>query len=455
VPLDLPYVGTYPHNVEIFTVGLRALLPDDRLVDVAQIPLGILGAMAVAGIARTYGAERHHAIAAGCAWLVVPAVFLQLPSNYVDLGGASFFLVAFYFLFVPSTARTLVMAGLGLGLFLGAKPSAPVATVVLGAILVVRGLRAKLPLATGIALVLVLFFGAESFVVNLLRHGNPGWPVRVDVGPLHLPGTVRLESVIFDSSPELSPSRGPFWWRLLESWTALDKPPIFDMRIGGYGLLFLVSLPFAAATLLRARSVALAFAVLAVFLNPCPTWARFVLPFPGIALALAMPHLGRLQPRARSIVLGAAAVVALLQIRYAWPGLAETPPIRNYPYHGPPLSAYAHMTDAERERAVGAAGDPTSFIEARTHVGKDETYAFEADAELIGLTWERDLRYRVIFVPDDFPADRVGAFLEQERVRVFMAAPNFPMGKWALANPDRVTKLASCNFAPCSIYERH
>src|SRR5690606_30784175 len=42
LPVDVPYLSTYPRNVELLFVALRASLPSDRLVDVGQIPLGLL-----------------------------------------------------------------------------------------------------------------------------------------------------------------------------------------------------------------------------------------------------------------------------------------------------------------------------------------------------------------------------------------------------------------------------
>ena len=40
VPVDVPYLSTYPHVVEQFFVAWRALLPDDRLVELAHLPFG-------------------------------------------------------------------------------------------------------------------------------------------------------------------------------------------------------------------------------------------------------------------------------------------------------------------------------------------------------------------------------------------------------------------------------
>ena len=81
LPSDMPYLSTYPHIVEYLFIAWRAMLPDDRLVDLAGVLLGSLGALAVATIARGQGARTAHAVAAGAAWLTLPAVFLQLPTK--------------------------------------------------------------------------------------------------------------------------------------------------------------------------------------------------------------------------------------------------------------------------------------------------------------------------------------------------------------------------------------
>ncbi|MGH7269258.1 MAG: hypothetical protein ACREJ3_02410, partial [Polyangiaceae bacterium] len=107
VPADMQYVSTYPHNIEMFMIALRAMLPDDRLVDAIQIPLALLGAATVGGIARRLDAPPAEALAGAAAWLVVPAVFLQMPTDYVDIGSATFLLLAIYFvLSAPGAIRS-------------------------------------------------------------------------------------------------------------------------------------------------------------------------------------------------------------------------------------------------------------------------------------------------------------------------------------------------------------
>lgn len=80
------------------------------------------------------GATPALAALAGAAWLTLPSVFLQLPTDSVDLG----------------TAATLLGAAF-----------------------------------------LTLVFGAQMYVEMWLRHGNPVWPVVVKLGPLTLPGGVQ------------------------------------------------------------------------------------------------------------------------------------------------------------------------------------------------------------------------------------------------------------------------
>ncbi|HEX7667615.1 MAG TPA: hypothetical protein VF407_23970, partial [Polyangiaceae bacterium] len=139
VPEGIPYISTYPHDIELFMIALRAMLPDDRLIDLAQVPFAIFGAIGTAGIARKAGAKAETAIGAGAAWIVLPAVFLQMPTNYVDVGCASLLLAAFYFLLPQrdpaldlTTQRTsFVLGAIALGLYLGSKPNAPsISTVV-------------------------------------------------------------------------------------------------------------------------------------------------------------------------------------------------------------------------------------------------------------------------------------------------------------------------------------
>ena len=363
VPSDMPYVSTYPHNVEMLMIALRAMLPDDRLVDLAQVPFGLLGGAATAGIARRVGASRPVALASGAAWILAPAVFLQLPTDYVDVACASFLLTAIYFVLTASQSwparadharRALVLSGLALGLYLGTKPNAPLSASVVAALILALGVRSRERAAALAALALVAV-GSETFVANALRYGNPVWPVRVHVGPYTLPGTENIQYLL-DSGAMAPHLHGSLLSRIVRSWTSLTSPPVFDMRIGGFGAIVLAAIPAAVVTLVRRKDAVACGAVVATVLSPDSSVARYVMAFPAIVLALASPRVTVVPHRWRPWLGAIAGAVGFAQIVYAWPGLTG---------EGPPLWAYAGMTELERSEAVGANGPPTPFMNVR------------------------------------------------------------------------------------------
>ncbi len=229
VPDDMPYVSTYPHNVETLMIALRAMLPDDRLVDLAQIPFALMGATATAGIARRCGASRAPALAAGAAWVVVPAVFLQMPTDYVDVASSAFFLAAVYFVVAAARAtpgamrRSLVLGGLALGLYLGTKPNAPLSAAVVAVLLLWVGVRGRERAAALVGLLLVAL-GGEAFLFNAVRYGNPVWPVQVQIGPILLLGKTSMQHLL-DSGAAAPRLHGSLLSRVVRSWTSLRSPP--------------------------------------------------------------------------------------------------------------------------------------------------------------------------------------------------------------------------------------
>jgi len=450
VPGDMPYVSTYPHNVEMLMIALRAMLPDDRLVDLAQIPAGAMGAVAIAGIARRCGASRAPSLAAGSAWIVAPAVFLQLPTNYVDVASAAFLLTAIYFVLAArgassaSARRSLVLAGLSLYLYIGSKPNAPLSGAVVAALLLWVGARAREWGAVALGLLLAIL-GGEPFVLNALRYGNPVWPVEVHIGPIFLHGKTTMQHLL-ESGAAAPHLHGSVLSRVVRSWTSLTSPPVFDMRIGGFGALTLAAAPAALWTLLRRKDVVAWGALVATAMSPDPAVARYVLALPALLLAFAAPRAAVVPPRWRPWIGALAGGLAVVQVAYAWPGLTG---------EGPPLAAYARMDDAERARAVGADGPPTPFMEARTRVGDGETFAFDQSLELPYLAWESDLRYRAIWIPDTLQTSKsVSDFLESANVRVVAVDDDSPTGQWLTQNNERYLKLFHCKSDPCSVFAR-
>ncbi|WP_319431935.1 hypothetical protein [Mycobacterium sp. RTGN5] len=444
IPADVPYLSSYPHIVENVFIAWRALLPDDRLVELAHLMFGLLGALAIATIARHSGARTAHAVAAGAAWLTLPAVFLQLPSNYTDVASAALLLTAIAFVLTPMRRPQLLLAGAAVGLFLGSKPNALVAGVLLLVVLTVRAHRAGRRGAIAPAWLAALLLGAPTYALNIARHHNPVWPVRIDVGALHLPGSKAMSALLESgaSAPHLD---GSLLSRVLRSWTTIVPPlPVFDMRIGGLGLVFLVALPFALVRAVRTRSPAVWLCSAAALATPDPAVARYVLGFAGLVLAFAVPALDRLDRRWRKAVFTVVALAAAHGLWVAYPGLTG---------EGPPLSAYVHMTPEQRRTAVGAAGPPGDVVATIDHLPPGAVTAFDRTMDLPYLAWPADLSHRAIRIPDDVTPVQARVLLADPDIAVLMVGDSSVTGR--IARTDvRFRPVFGCGPEPCTVYLR-
>lgn len=446
LPVDIPYLSTYPRNVELLFVALRATLPDDRLIDFGQIPLGLIGAATTVGIARELGARHGNALCAGFLWLSLPAVFLQLPSNYIDLGTAAFFLLASYFLLLAPSKPVLICAGLAIGLFLGSKPSAPPAAALLAAFLLFRGFQARLLPFAALAVLLAGGIGLEAYLTQLIRHGNPVWPAVVSLGPITLPGTISVEELL-SSGASAEKVYGSSLSRVFQSWTSLNATPLFDMRKGGLGVAFLLSfIPAVYFAGSRKHWSLIALAAISL-VTPDPAVARYILPFPALLLAAAFAVLSSLpdRPKERWLTHGSAAAIALWAVFYAMPGLTG---------EGPPLGRYAKMSWSERERAVGANGRPSDFVAARQELKPGEVAVYDKAFFLPYLMWRSDLKNRVIRIPDNATVNSATSLLLNEDVRL-IAAGNDEVARRAIsANPQSFSQLFPCRES-CAAYWHH
>ena len=445
IPDDVAYLSTYPHIVEYAFIAWRALLPDDRLVELAHVPFGLLGALAIATIARRQGARADHAVAAGAAWLTLPAVFLQLPTNYTDVASAALLLTAAAFVLGPMDRTRILLAGVAIGLFLGSKPQAPIATVLILLVLAVRAYRAGFRAVIPVAAIVALVLGAESYVVNLVRHGNPVWPVRLSLGPINLPGRYGMSDLL-QSGAAAPRTHGNVFERVAESWLTVVPPhPVFDMRIGGLGLLFLVALPIAVIRAVRARSPAIAVVAVATLATPDPAVARYILAFAGLVLALAVPAVGGLRRGTRFAVFGLAALAAAHNLVVAYPGLSGD---------GPPLTAYVGMTSAQRQRAVGADGPPNAYLDAIAEVRPGEVTVFDRWADLPYLAWPFDLSSAVARIPDDVTVEQAERIVEAPNVRMLIVGDDTVAGSVVRRNPQRFVPQFHCKSSPCTVYLR-
>jgi hypothetical protein len=445
LPRDVPYLSTYPRNVELLFTALRATLPDDRLVDCAQIPFGIIGALSTAGIARVLGARRVDASCAGALWLLLPAVFLQLPSNYIDVATASFFLLAAFFLIVDTNRRTLLCAGLATGLFLGTKPSAPPAALLLALALLFRARGARQLRVGFLAVGLAGALGLEAYVTELVRHGNPVWPATVALGPFELPGTISMKELL-SSGAGAQRVVGSLPVRVWKSWSSLDAMPLFDMRKGGLGVAFWASIPLALYSAYRQpRRWPLVFLAIAL-VTPDPAVVRYVLPFPALLLALAFAALARVEEARGQLITAAVRLVAaglgIQSLVYAAPGLHG---------EGPPLLEYAKLSWSERAVAVGANGPPRAFVAARERLRAGDVAVYDRALWLPYLMWRSDLQNRVVRIPEQSSSEALRRILTAPRVRLIAAGADQPTLPVVREMPNLFEPLFECR-EPCVVF---
>ncbi|MDY6998574.1 MAG: hypothetical protein SW019_18405 [Actinomycetota bacterium] len=449
VPADVPYLSTYPKVVENVFIAWRAMLPDDTLVDLGQLPFGLLGTLAIAVIACRLGARSDAALAAGAVWLTLPAVFLQLPTNYVDVAASALGLCAIAFLLGPAERSRLLFAAAALGLFLGSKPTAPIAVVLLFCALIVIAVRGRLVGLVPVAGLLVLALGAESYLRNTVRQGNPVWPVQLDLGPIHLPGEFAVADLL--AAGAAAPrTHGNLAERVLGSWSVIwPQVPAFDMRVGGLGVLVLLAIPVAAVGLARRlrgwAAVVMVLIVVATLATPEPAVARFVLAFAGLVLAAAVAATELLRTRTwlHVAVFWLVAAGAVQNLVAAYPGLHG---------EGPPLRAYPEMTDAERRRGVGAAGPPGPFIDAVQTMRRGEIALYDGSVELPYRVWPYDLATAAGRIPDDAGVDDVERLIRTEDVGLLVVGADSVAEQAVRQDAHGFTKLFDCPVTACAVY---
>ncbi len=445
LPRDVPYLSTYPRNVELLFAVLRVMLPDDRLLDLGQLPFGVAGAAATVGVARELGAGRPEAVVAGAAWLLIPAVFLQLPSNYIDVASATFFILAAFFVLQPATPISMLCAGLATGLFLGSKPSAPPAAALLCSLIVVRGMKAKHVRSTVLAVVACGALGLEAYATELVRHGNPVWPAIVDIGPLHFNGTTSVQELL-SSGAGTEKVFGSLPVRIYNSWSNFRSSPAFDMRVGGLGGLFWLAFPGAILLLGRASSQRLPYAALLsiVLVTPDPAVVRYILAFPALVLAGAAATLSVVPKTWRVLARLLVALTGAHSLKYSVPGLTG---------EGPALLDYATLSWTERAVAVGANGRPTNFVTLRNRLAPGEIAIYDRSLWLQYLMWRSDSSNRVIRIPDGASIGATKSLLEQPRVRVIVAGTDQAAAAAIAQEPDRFTFSFACPES-CRAYFR-
>jgi hypothetical protein len=348
------YQSSFPANMELLFAWVALLLHSDVWIGAVQVPVAVMGAAAVVGLARLAQVGRAAALAAGALFVLSPIVLTQASSNYVDLGVAAFFLVGIYFIlrsFPPAAWGSaeadgqralagggwswsyLVLAGCAIGLAIGAKATGPLLALVsllclVTGMLLMRRRRLDLapqrPLVSVLLLLLpMILLGTFWYVRDVVEFSNPLYPANVKV----------LGFTVFHGTVLGIPSRLPTGSglnALVHSWghdlTRLyqhgsgkyDRADEFE---GGLGLVWLLLglpllIPFVIGAWKRNRVLFWTFLVpLAVLfaIQPYRWWNRFTifLLAPGlVALVLVVDRSSSARARAavRSLTLACVAI---------------------------------------------------------------------------------------------------------------------------------------------------
>jgi hypothetical protein len=423
VPPDLEFVNGYPKTAEMLSLWL-VVFWDDRLL---ELPVSVYGPFATVGFAvlcRRLTGWPLGSAAWGTALFLVPAVVLQLRSSYVDVVFLATFLASAEVLTRPRLASgEVLLAGLGLGLLGGMKGTGLVLVPALGLLALGRLLtrlvsrpgegvpegdggsrrRGRLALAAVLALTLALALMAPFYLRNLLRTGNPAWPVPVSLpgAAAPLPGHWPVDMPL-PFSQALDQIFGP----------AVPGQQFHDVKVGSYGrLLPWLLLPLAALGWLSAlREVAARpgrrlaspgawLLILSLLVVPTlalsPAWylARFNLHVLAVLLLAVAFALRR--PRARPLahaVLGALILSGLVDLARARPGW-EVPFSTALRLAGEPPAVRAAA------RITPVMGAPETLQALEAELGPGDVIAFTRDFGFPAVLWNRRFSNRLVWVP--------------------------------------------------------
>jgi 4-amino-4-deoxy-L-arabinose transferase-like glycosyltransferase len=465
-----------PMNGELGFLWIGALTRSDLLVDAAQIPFAILGAVAVMSIGRTVGLSKTSAIVAGFLYFLTPIVLAQATANYVDVVLPGLFLTGFAFLLraVVDLHRAgggawpgrravslLALAGLGLGLAMGSKGLGLLYAGVAGLVLLgnliwarrthrVNGLRAVRAFLVVVAIVFVA--GSFWYIRTWINWGDPFYPARIEVagltlgtGPLRLSHLSSLPTSLAGSTPAV---------RIAKSWLNQAHTVAYDQRLGGFGSLWpALEIPaliaFAALLIVRRRwLIILNFLVpfgLIFLLTPDKWWSRFTvfLVVPGVvALVYVIEQL-----RVRWLRGALQAVTVLLAVSACAFTLTRTS-VLNHTF--PPKTLAKMVTKSADERTLSALVLPefrwTEQVPRNSRIGADRN---DVPFFFVYGLYGSDFRNDVIALPAEL--SNPTALRRMEQLDYVFTRAGSRVDRLALAHPG--TFIQSSKFGVTRVYK--
>lgn len=180
----------YPINFELLVAW--AILPfgTDLAVNLVNLPVMFLGAVALYGLARELNAPPRLALWAPAIFCLAPPLWSLITTQYSDIMLASTMVAGLLFLvryFKNGSSRELLFAAAGFGMSVGTRYSAffmaAACWIVILALHLLqrpRGLRSFC--WPGAALALAFLLGGYQYVRNWIELGNPVYPVGLSIG---------------------------------------------------------------------------------------------------------------------------------------------------------------------------------------------------------------------------------------------------------------------------------
>jgi hypothetical protein len=416
------YVQGYPRNMELLAVWNCVFSHDNRFDDASQLPGALLGMFVVAAWARRLSASRPLAAALGATWFVLPPIFLQAHSAFVDVACGALFSAAVYFASEPIARRARWMAAIAMGIYLGSKYTGVLHLALMAPWLVIRAVlevrrmpRGRLLRALDVALSIgaIAALGIHKYVQNYLHTKNPFWPFvqKIPFTSKVLPGNQELAYLFAEPAGTNSTFFGTpgSFERMVHSWYAPPGVLIPDVKSGGFGPVFAALLVpcilIVAADAVRLREWRRTFPLVALFamsiVVPSAWWPRFIIGAATAGLvAFAYVH-GQLPSRVGKLAMSAALVL------FAWKGHRDV--------QGGYLIRDTRLPEARRASAtlrpllqVSSWRWPTTWAVAREReLRAGDVIAYDEAAYFLADFFSVDYRTKVRFVssagePDDY-----------------------------------------------------
>ena len=192
MPTGDPSQTFYPLNGEMLFYWAFLSTGSDAWAAMSQVPFAILGAVAVAGIARTMRASTPSAWLAGALWVSLPIVLRQSVEPMVDIAIAAFATIgAFLLLRWRKEGRPwrIVLAAAALGLAVGTKYLGLIwAASALLLVITTMFQRRHAPRIMTLALCigLLVLLGGYAYARNAWVSGNPLLPLDLKLGDVTL-----------------------------------------------------------------------------------------------------------------------------------------------------------------------------------------------------------------------------------------------------------------------------